>query len=202
MKLSDLASQLNDRVRLGIACTVALLWLFILLDLTDTRQRLLKEERLLERRIAQMQTLSKEEHWTAYKTDVEQRLTLFRSRCQTEESDGRIQAHFQDWLRNQMQECAIEPKELDVSLPLPIGQKNDSAPTSGEVSSNLPQELRTVRAKLEFPFKPDTFHLFLARIIQADHWVWCDQFTVKNYAPHTVYMEVEALYAVGAGERL
>lgn len=199
MKFSDLASQLNDRVRLGIACAVALLWMFILLDLTDARERQLKEERLLERRIAQMQTLSKEEHWTDYKNNVEQRLTQFRMRCQTEESDGRVQAHFQDWLRAQMRECNIEPKDLEVSLPLPVAPQNDSSPSSPEAA--LPQELRTVRAKLEFPFNPETFHLFLARIANAEHWVWCDQFTVKNVTPHTAYMEIEAMYSIGAEGR-
>lgn len=186
----------NPRLRAGLALIVGLVWLLGLLELLDRRDAAEKERARLADEMLRLRAVGAEQHWPAFRDQARQRLTDYRSLAWREESEGRIQAMLQDWLREQLAAVGIQPRELQVVV-LPPG-----ATLPGEAGRRqaLAADMRIARARLSFDFKPDSLHRLLAALPSSRHWIWVSRLVVGNDTRRTVELELEALFVLGARE--
>lgn len=195
----------NRRLRLGLLAAIVLLWLFALLELDDHLASLRAEEEQLQGQIARISALLQEDHWLGDREKINRNLAQFRARAWREESEGRIQAHFQDWLQEQIEFSGIQPRELAVSLPQAgaAGQANATGletPGKQPTVAELPPEMRVVRARLVFDFQIESLHDLLTYLAASEHWLWIERMTVQNGGTRTVELELGALFVIGPRE--
>lgn len=183
-------------LRAGLAAVVALLWLLGLLELSDARDASRKEQFGLSDEVAQLRTVGGEQQWPALRDQAQARLADYQSLAWREESEGRMQAMLQDWLRAQLATAGVQPRELVVTV-LPAG--NQSTAERGR-KSPLRADMRIARARMSFEFKPDTLHQVLASLPASRRWIWVSRLSVDNDARRMVELEVEALFVLGARE--
>lgn len=172
------------RLRLGLAVVAALLWLFILLELSDHLSALRSSETQLATQVTRMKLMSREEQWPEFRDRVNRRLSEFRGRAWREESEGLVQAQLQDWLSAKMTASGLKARELAVSLPsaLPEG---------------APVEMRVVRARVVFDFHSEAFHALMTEISGEQRWVWVERLAVRNWGTPSVELELGALFVIG-----
>jgi hypothetical protein len=177
------------RLRVGVAAAVALLWVFLLLELADRVDAAqLRESRALTQ-VARMQRLSREDEWPAFRDVVNARLATLRERAWRGESEGLLQAQLQDWLTQRLTETGLVQRELAVSLPVPLEHPEDV---------EVPAEYRLVRARVVFDFQPATFNVLVRALSESPQWVWVERLQVRNWGAPTVELELGALFIIGA----
>jgi hypothetical protein len=192
----------NRRLRLGLMVAVALVWCFALLELDEQVTASRKSMRQLQGQIARIKATAKEDHWHEYREMTTRTLAQFRSRAWREESEGRIQAHLQDWLREKLAHGGLEAKELVVSIPQASGPAREGAPepvVSDEPppENELPTEMRVVHARMVFDFQEGPFNDLITTLSSSDHWLWVERLTVRNWGTPTVELELGALFVIG-----
>ncbi len=195
--------QDNRRLRLGLMAVVAIVWVLALLQLDDHLSAARQEEGQLRGQIIRLQAMGKEDRWPGYRDRVTKNLAQFRARAWREESEGRIQAHLQDWLREQLAEGGIKADELLVSLPqgyeTPAEGTEESMTGIEKTRSedDLPPEMRVVHARLTFAFHEQPFLKLMNAISGSAHWLWIERLTVRNWGKRTVELELGALFVIG-----
>lgn len=183
--------QDNPRLRIGLLAVAALLWLIGLLEL-DARVQAAEQERArLADEIARLRVAAAEQQWPALRDEARQRLADLRSLAWREESEGRMQALLQDWLREQLAAAGLQPRDLQVSVLPADGGLDDKR------KAELPTDLRIARARLAFDFQPDSLHRVLAALPASRKWIWVSRLIVDNAGRRTVDLEVEALFVLG-----
>ena len=187
----------NVRLRIGLVAVVALLWLLGLLELLDMLDAARKDRSRLHDEVAELRLVGGEQRWPILRDQAEQRLADYRSLAWREESEGRMQAMLQDWLREQLATVGVQPRELSVTV-LPA---RSVAPAERSKKSELPADMRIARARLSFDFKPDTLHQFLARLPASQRWIWISRMSVENDSRRLVEIELEALFVLGSREQ-
>ena len=186
----------KPRLRAGLAAVLALLWLLGLLELSDALDAARKERVRLSDEVARLRSVGSEQRWPALREQAEARLADHRSLAWREESEGRMQAMLQDWLREQLAAAGVQPRELVVTV-LPA---RTLSPSESGRKAELPADVRIARARLSFEFKPDALHQVLARLPASRRWIWVSRMTVDNDSQRTVELELEALFVLGARE--
>ena len=186
----------KPRLRAGLAAVLALLWLLGLLELSDALDAARKERVRLSDEVARLRSVGSEQRWPALREQAEARLADHRSLAWREESEGRMQAMLQDWLREQLAAAGVQPRELVVTV-LPA---RTLSPSESGRKAELPADMRIARARLSFEFKPDALHQVLARLPASRRWIWVSRMTVDNDSQRTVELELEALFVLGARE--
>jgi hypothetical protein len=190
--LDELRSK--PRLRAGLAAVLALLWLLGLLELSDALDAARKQRDSLSGEVARLRSVGTEQRWPALREQAEARLADHRSLAWREESEGRMQAMLQDWLREQLVAVGVQPRELVVTvLPARAASPSESARKSG-----LPADMRIARARVSFEFKPDALHQFLSRLPASRRWIWVSRMVVNNDSQRVVELELEALFVLGA----
>ncbi|MCG5500811.1 hypothetical protein [Ectothiorhodospira lacustris] len=176
----------KTRLRLGIGLAVALVWLFVLLELSEQLGEARTLEDRLQREIARNQAVAQETYWPTFRAEVHQRLDEFRAHAWREESEGLVQARFQDWLRAQLSGHALVVRDLVVALPTPLADE-----------ALAPAEIRQVRARITLDFKPDALHDWLTELAESPHWVWVERMLVTQRGNPRVEMELTGLFIIG-----
>jgi len=183
--------EANRRLAFGLAAATGLLWLFLLLDLSERVDAAHDKERSLARQVQRMQEAASEAEWPRYRDEVNRRLTEFRARAWREESEGLVQARMQDWLQQQLSAVGANQRELAVSLPVPL--------ESAE-GVELPSEMRVVRARVVFDFQPAGFNALLETVSSSPQWLWVESLRVRNWGGSpSVELELGALFIIGEG---
>jgi len=115
-----------------------------------------------------------------------------------EESEGHIQAAFQDWLHGLLAQQRLTAREMSVTLLTPAAGsgKGDSAAPAG-----LPPEMRLARARVVMEFQPQAFVGLLAAVSGNEHWVWVERLSIRNWGSPQVELELGALFVVGARDK-
>lgn len=197
--MSDWRAELrgNRRLQAGLILVVALLWLLGLFELSDRLDAARRERSRLSDEVLLLRLASSEQQWPALRDQAQARLADYRSRAWREESEGRMEAMLQDWLREQLATVGAELRELTVSV--------QPARSVGSIESSrrpdLPADMRIARARLSFGFKPDTLHQFLAKLSASSRWIWVTRMAVENDNRRLVDIELEALFILGAREQ-
>ncbi len=186
----------NPRLRAGLAAVLALLWLLGLLELSDALDAARKERLRLGEEVARLRSVGAEQRWPALREQAEAHLADHRSLAWREESEGRMQAMLQDWLREQLAAVGVQPRELVVTV---LPARNVSPSANGR-KSDLPADMRIARARLSFEFKAEALHQFLARLPASRRWIWVSRMAVDNDRQRVVELELEALFVLGARE--
>lgn len=196
--MSNWLDELRSKplLRAGLAAVLALLWLLGLLELSDARDAARKQRALLGDEVAQLRSMGGEKQWPALRDQAQGRLADYQSLAWREESEGRMQAMLQDWLRAQLATAGVQPRELVVTV-LPAGSLK---PAENGRKSPLPADMRIARARMSFEFRPDTLHQVLASLPASRRWIWVSRMSVDNDARRMVELEVEALFVLGARE--
>jgi hypothetical protein len=186
----------NPRLRAGMALVAGLVWLLGLLELLDVRDAAEKERARVADELVRLQAVAAERQWPERRDAARQRLADFRSLARREESEGRIQATMQDWLREQLTAVGLQARDLQVVV-LPAG-----GPASGDAARRpaLAADMRLARARLSFDFRPDGLHRLLAALPASRHWIWVSRLVVGNDSRRTVELELEALFVLGPRE--
>jgi hypothetical protein len=192
--LDELRSK--PRLQAGLAVVLALLWLLGLLELSDALDAARKERVRLSDEVARLRTVGAEQHWPAMRDQAQARLADHRSLAWREESEGRMQAMLQDWLREQLASVGVQPRELVVTV-LPA---RTVSPAANGRKAELPADMRIARARVSFEFKPDAMHQVLARLPASRRWIWVSRMAVDNDSQRVVELELEALFVLGARE--
>lgn len=184
-------------LRAGLAAILALLWLVGMLELSDARDASRKERVRLSDEVAQLRSMSAERQWPALRDQAQARLADYRSLAWREESEGRMQAMLQDWLRAQLAAAGVmQPRELAVTV-LPAGSLS---PAEKGRKPALAADMRIARARMSFEFKPETLHQVLASLPASQRWIWVSRLSVDNDAGRMVELELEALFVLGSRE--
>jgi hypothetical protein len=183
-------------LRAGLAAALGLLWLVGLLELSDALDAARKERDRLSEEVVRLRSVRGEQHWPALRDQAQARLADYRSLAWREESEGRMQAMLQDWLRAQLATVGVQPRELTVTV-LPA---SSLAPGANASKSALAADMRIARARLSFEFKPDTLHQVLASLPASRRWIWVSRMAVDNDSRRMVELELEALFVLGARE--
>jgi hypothetical protein len=186
----------NPRLRAGLALIVGLVWLLGLLELLDLRDAAEKERARVADELVRLHAIGAERQWPALRDQARQRLADFRALAWREESEGRIQATMQDWLREQLAAVGVQPRDLQVVV-LPAGT---APPGEGGRRPALAADMRIARARLSFDFKPDGLHRLLAALPNSRRWIWVSRLAVGNDSRRAVELELEALFVLGARE--
>lgn len=190
--LDELRSK--PRLQAGLAVVLAMLWLLGLLELTDALDAARKDKDRLIDEVARLRTVGAEQQWAAMRDQAEARLADHRSLAWREESEGRMQAMLQDWLREQLATVGVQPRELVVTV-LPA---RTVSPAGNGRKAELPADMRIARARVSFEFKPDALHQILAKLPASRRWVWVSRMAVDNDGQRVVELELEALFVLGA----
>ncbi len=192
--LDELRSK--PRLRAGLAAAVALVWLLGLLELSDALDAARAELARSSDEVQRLRTVRGEQHWPAFRDQAQARLADYRSLAWREESEGRMQALLQDWLREQLTVAGMQPRELAVTV---LPPRLDA--TSGDKrKAELPADMRLARARLSFDFKPDSLHQLLGALAASNRWIWVSRLAVENDSRRVVELELEALFVLGARE--
>jgi hypothetical protein len=186
----------KPRLQAGLAVGLALLWLLVLLELTDALDAARQDKARLIDEVARLRTVGAEQHWPAMRDQTAGRLADHRSLAWREESEGRMQAMLQDWLREQLAAAGVQPRELVVTV-LPA---RTVSPSGSGRKAELQADMRIARARLSFEFKPDALHQILARLPTSRRWIWVSRLSVDNDGQRVVELELEALFVLGARE--
>jgi hypothetical protein len=183
----------NPRLRAGLLAIVAIVWMLALLELLDGLDASRRERARLADEVAHLQTMARERQWPEFRDQVQQRLADVRSFAWREESEGRMQATLQDWLREQFAGVGVQPREVLVSvLPTTAGGAE-----AANRDAELPPEARIVRARTVFDFQPDALHRLLSRLPASHRWVWVSRLAVDPAGRRIVELELEALFVLG-----
>lgn len=178
----------NPRLRVGVLLAAALVWLYALLSLADEVEAMNSERMRAAAELQRLTALERELHWNDYRADAVRTLADYRARSWREESEGRMQARLQDWLRSQLATVGLQPRELAATvLPVPGAEEDDPAGM-----------LRLVRARASFDFDPAALHQTLATVRRELQWTWVSRLTVNNAGRRSVELEVEALFVLDA----
>lgn len=187
----------NVRLRTGLVAVVVLLWLLGLLEMLDQLDAARKDRSRLNDEVAELRLVSGERRWPTLRDQAQERLADYRSLAWREESEGRMQAMLQDWLREQLAAVGVQPRDLSVTV-LPA---RSVTPAQRSRKAELPADMRIARARVSFDFKPDTLHQFLAKLPASQRWIWVSRMSVENDSRRLVELELEALFVLGTREQ-
>lgn len=203
MKLPAVNWRKQSRALAGVAALFCMVWIYALLEMDERLTTLRGQEDRLRQQVARFGAVSQETQWGASRDELQRRMTAFRARAWREESEGRIQAHFQDWLREQLAAGGLKARELVVSLPQAGAAQASAAEPAGrdKEAEAMPAEMRIVRARVTLDFTSDSFNALLARLSASGRWLWVERLTVRNRPPvRTVEIELGALFVIGPRE--
>jgi hypothetical protein len=180
----------NARLRAGALLIVGLLWTLLLFEGADRIDALRRERVAVVDEIDRLRGVIREAGWLQRRDDAQQLLAVYRGRAWREESEGRMQALMQDWLREKLAGAGVQPAELTVSVL--------AAAQEGAAGAALPAEFRLVRSRVTFDFQPQTLHELLASVAANPNWVAVSRLAVRNTGRRVVELELEALFVLGA----
>lgn len=186
----------NPRLRTGLVAVLVLVWLLGLQQLSDGLDVAHAELARSSEEVQRLRALRGEQQWPAFRDQAQTRLADYRSLAWREESEGRMQAMLQDWLREQLATVGLQPRELAVTVlpPRPVPAAGDKR------KAELPADMRLARARLSFDFKPDALHQLLAALSASHRWIWVSRLAVENDNRRVVELELEALFVLGTRE--
>lgn len=209
----------KPRLRLGLLAVLALGWIFGLLELEAASGTARQEQTRLSHEIGRMKAISGQTQWRKQRDAVFMALADLRSRAWRDESEGRMQAQMQDWVRERLAAQGLQARELNVVV-LPAGGQ----PPAGEDRSRAgvaaapnaaggsasgggrggaggggsgDSDLRLVRSRVVFEFQPDKLHELLAAVEASPKWLWVPRLVVHNGNRRSVELEIEALFILG-----
>lgn len=209
----------KPRLRLGLLAVLALGWIFGLLELEAAWGTARQEQARLAHEIARMQAISGQTQWRQQRDAVFMALADLRSRAWRDESEGRMQAQMQDWVREQLVTLGLQASELNVVV-LPAGEKPAAGEARGRATAagtpaggggstgvgggagagaggSEGSDLRLVRSRVVFEFQPDKLHQLLAAVQASPKWLWVARMAVLNGNRKSVELELEALFILG-----
>lgn len=184
--MNDWRQELRDKpgLRLGLLVVIALAWIYGLLEL-EAAQAAASQERLqLVEEVARMQGLGSEADWRRQRDEVFARLTALRGRAWREESEGRMQALLQDWLRQNLSSQGLQARELTVAV-LPLAPQDQGS------------DLRLLRARLAFDFDADRLHGLIGALYQGPGAVRMPRLLVRTSGRPSVEMDLDVLFILG-----
>lgn len=192
--------QAQPRALAGAGLLVALAWLAWLLDADAQRVAAQQQLATQQQQLQRLQGFAGEQQWLQALQAGQTALAQVRQRLWREESEGRIQAHLQDWLRQQAEKSGLRVRELVVSLPQRPGQEEATAAPAEPVSgAALAPDLRLVQAQLTLEFDSAALATFLTEISSQERWLWLQRLQVQSQANrHVAELELQALFSVGA----
>lgn len=188
----------NRRLRAGLLLIGGLLWLGGLLALMDAVDTTRAEQEQLHSELDGLRQAGRDARWARVRDEAQQSLAAYRSRSWREESDGRMQALMQDWLRERMAELGLQPSELNVSVLQPASEAALGGLAGTIAGAPWPPEMRVVRSRLVFDFQPAALHNFLTMVSLSPNWLWVSRLAVRNGSRRSVEIELEALFVQGA----
>lgn len=189
----------SPRLRLGVVVIVVLCWVYGLLAFDETITKRRDEIALLDQEVTLLAAQARSQEWMKVRDQAVRRLSEFRERVWREESEGHIQAAFQDWLHVLLEQQRLTANEMTVTLLTPLaGSEKTDPPTT---LAGLPPEMRVARARVVMEFQPMAFAGVLAAIAANEHWVWVERLSIRNWGSPQVELELGALFAVGARDK-
>lgn len=190
--------QAQPRALAGIALLLVLGWLALLLDWDERRVAAQEQLAVQQRQLARLQGFAQEEQWLPALEASQAQLGQLRARLWHQESEGRIQAYFQDWLRAQLEQAGLKVLELSVSLPQAgVAAEPGRALTEAAVDA-LPPDMRVVRAQMTLEFDTDSLAAFMTNISSQERWLWLQRLQVRSHPNRrSAELELGALFTVG-----
>lgn len=179
--------ELRDkpRLRLALLLVAGLVWVYALLELEAASAGARAERDRLLTEVERMEAIRADTGWEAQRDAVFTQLTALRSQMWRAESEGRMQALLQDWLRAELAAQKLQLREVSVAV-LPT-DKTDAA-----------SDVRRLRARLVFDFDADGLHALLGQLAAAPQRCWVPRLVVRNAGRPSVEMDVETLFILGS----
>lgn len=185
--MNDWLQELRDkpRLRLGLLVVIALAWVYGLLELETAASAAHQEQARLVDEVSRLQDIGSEVEWRRQRDEVFARVADLRGRAWREESEGRMQALLQDWLRQQLTAQGLQPRDLTVAV-LPLSPQDSGS------------DLRLLRARLAFDFDPDRLHALLGTLADSPGAMRMPRLVVRTTGRSSVEMDLEALFILAA----
>lgn len=189
----------NPRLRLGTVFIIILCWVYGLLAFDEALAKRREEIAQRDQEITRLAAQARGQGWVKVRDQAVRRLSEFRARAWREESEGRIQAAFQDWLHVLLAQQRLNASEMAVTLltPAAASEKIDGPTTR----AGLPPEMRVARARVVMDFQAQAFAGLIAAIVANPHWVWVERLSLRNWGSPQVELELGALFVVGARDK-
>ncbi|WP_155837536.1 hypothetical protein [Herminiimonas sp. CN] len=164
----------NNRLRIGLALIVGIIWLYWLMDLRDQHTQLLDQYKQAGTQVARLQAQQKQTQWLDRAEQAQFALDAAQARIWHSSSLGLAQAELQDWLNAQLQELkAVRPT-------VKVGDSENSA-KAGDAADKADdmQQLSHLRAQVSLNFDPKTLHGLLIAMAGAENQIVVDSMIVR-----------------------
>lgn len=194
----------QPRALAGLVLLLWLGWVALLLDWDE--RRVAAQEQLLvqQRQLVRLQGFAQEQQWLPALQASQAQWAQVRERLWHQESEGRIQAYFQDWLRAQLDGAGLKVVELSVALPQAGAGTGGGGDVRAEAAADAaapgtwPPDLRLVRAQMTLEFDAESLAAFLTHISAQERWLWLQRLQVHSHTNRrSAELELGALFSVG-----
>lgn len=165
----------NNRLRIGLTLIMAIVWLSLLLDLSDENKALVDRYRQTASQLARFDSQQKQTQWLTRAQDAKDVLASAESRVWQNPTLGLTQAEMRDWLLRQLLQAKAAQPTVKVSE-----SGGDKSKNNGSKSTDSPTDLVRVRAEVEFNTDPAALSNFLAALANAEHQVVVESLAVKQ----------------------
>lgn len=179
--LNELLSKLrsNTRLRWGLWCIFAILWLYAILVARDELQNYQTRYLAISQPISRLNAQLMQTEWISRVEPIKTLTIKLEGKLWQAPSSGLAQAAFVDWLKATLAQSGITQSKLDVAV---VDKSDTSTQPENELKTSTlpPSDLWAVRAKISFEFKPESFTPLLERIEFGDKIIRIDKLTIRK----------------------
>jgi hypothetical protein len=191
----------NPRLRLGLWLVLGILWVSMLLSVSDWIAAASSRTRAAATDLDRLRSLAAQSGWEQRAEDARQQLSLLQSMTWTEPERGLAEAAMQDWVTSLAAKAGIALRERALLPGDPGDKRSDGAATAKHVAV-LPQEYALLRMRLSFELNPQTLSAFLMELSQAPQVVRVERLrAIPSARPAMAELELVSVARLGAPHR-
>jgi hypothetical protein len=166
----------NVRLRLLLAGVVAVLWIYLAINLRETAIAKTQQYIGLERQIAKTRQQASQEDWPKRLESIKLLQVELEGRLWQNSTQGLAQAAFQDWLAQATIRATLGRPAVTM---LPLDDRADSGDKAGSASTPAVQSWK-VRAKVEFDFTPPGLMSLLRQIAMNPQQIVVESLNIRK----------------------
>lgn len=192
--------KVNQRLRIGLALIVAIVWFYAVLELRDRSDAAAQGLAVQARQVFRLQQQSAQSEWLDAARVSKERRTEVEKVLWTTDTSGSANAALQDWLQEKAKQSGIPLMQVT------FADAVDGGPFGAAVridkADNLPIGISKVKGRMNFEFDGSTFDRFMAAVSAGEHPIFVENLTVRNLVPGRAEIQFYALARIGADKKV
>ena len=170
--------RVNPRLRMGTALIVAICAAYALLEWRDQLDASKAEYRRVLGQLARVSSQQDQEQWRTRATEAAQARDAATARLWQNSSVGLAQAQVQDWLQTLLRQTAA--KNFNLKVAEAEAALDATAAAQQAPAAMQQQDLKLLRARVDFAAEPPVLLALLAALNDAHHRVVVESLNVKS----------------------